>query len=330
MPGGAYAHTGADEVGSSDPPGRIGGSLTALITPFVEGGSRIDEHVFADLVAWQIAEGTDGLVVGGTTGEAPTLSLSERDRLLCIAVEVAAGRVPIIAGTGTNCTRTSLGFTQVAKAAGADAALVVTPYYNKPTQEGLYQHFAVIARTVDLPLLLYIVPSRTGVDLSPSTLTRLAAIPTIIGIKDATGDLGRPAATARAAGPAFLQLSGHDATAAAFNLAGGRGCISVVANVAPRLCAELQRACRMGDYLRAAALQAHLAPLIAALERETNPGPVKLALSLLRTDVVPDLRLPLVVPRPETATAIVEALEMLRGDEAREPVDRSEEASRAA
>jgi 4-hydroxy-tetrahydrodipicolinate synthase len=311
MPRGAFRDTGADDAAGLTTL-RIGGSLTALITPFVEGGSRVDERAFADLVAWQIAEGTQGLVVAGTTGEAPTLTEAERTRLLHIAVEVAAGRVPIVAGSGTNCTRSSIALTRAAKAAGADTALIVTPYYNKPTQEGLYQHCAAIARGVDLPVLLYTVPSRTGVDFAPATLARLAAIPGIIGIKDATGDLGRPGITAGAAGSAFLQLSGHDATAAAFNLAGGRGCISVVANVAPRLCAELQGACRIGDYRRAMVLQARLNPLIAALERETNPGPVKLALSLMRSDIAPDLRLPLVVPRPETAVALAEALASLQ------------------
>ncbi|MDP4006662.1 4-hydroxy-tetrahydrodipicolinate synthase [Methylobacterium sp. NEAU K] len=302
-------------LGQAEPPPtgrreplRLGGSLTALVTPFVSSGRRPDERGLADLVAWQIEEGSDGLVVAGTTGEAPTLTATEHDRLLRVAVEAAAGRVPVIAGTGTNCTRSSIELTKAAQAAGADAALVVTPYYNKPMQEGLYRHFAAIAGSVELPILLYIVPSRTGVDLAPDTLARLAVIPNVVGLKDATGDLARPEATARAAGPSFLQFSGHDATATAFNLAGGRGCISVVANVAPRLCADLQRACRDGDFRRAAALQARLVPLIAALESETNPGPVKLALSLLRPNLAPDLRLPLVAPAPGTVTAVTEAL----------------------
>ena len=289
-------------------PLRLGGSLTALVTPFVSGGRRPDERRLADLVAWQIEEGSDGLVVAGTTGEDPTLTATEHDRLLRVAVEAAAGRVPVIAGTGTNCTRSSIELTKAAQAAGADAALVVTPYYNKPMQEGLYRHFAAVAGSVELPILLYNVPGRTGVDLAPETLARLAAIPNVVGLKDATGDLARPEATARAAGPSFLQFSGHDATATGFNLAGGRGCISVVANVAPRLCAEMRRACREGDFRRAAALQGRLAPLVLALERETNPGPVKLALSLLRLDLAPDLRLPLVAPTPGTVTAVTEAL----------------------
>lgn len=290
---------------------RFGGSLTALVTPFAPGARQLDERAFARFVDWQIEEGTEGLVVAGTTGEAPTLTATEHDRLLRVAVEVAAGRVPVVAGTGTNCTRSSIELTRSAQAAGADAALLVTPYYNKPMQEGLYRHFAAIAGSVDLPLILYNVPCRTGVDLAPDTLARLAAIPSIVGIKDATGDLGRPMATARAAGAGFLQLSGHDATAAGFNLAGGRGCISVVANVAPRLCADLQRACRDGDFRTAAAIQARLAPLVSALERETNPGPIKLALSLLRPDVSAGLRLPLAAPAPVTAAVVAEALEAL-------------------
>jgi 4-hydroxy-tetrahydrodipicolinate synthase len=290
---------------------RFRGSLAALVTPFTPGGRQLDERAFAGLVDWQIEEGTEGLVVAGSTGEAPTLTAPEHDRLLRVAVEAAAGRVPVIAGTGTNCTRSSIELTRGAHAAGADAALLVTPYYNKPMQEGLYRHFAAIAGSVDLPLILYNVPCRTGVDLAPDTLARLAAIPNIVGIKDATGDLARPMAIARAAGAGFLQLSGHDATAAGFNLAGGRGCISVVANVAPRLCADLQRACRDGDFRTAAAIQARLAPLVSALERETNPGPIKLALSLLRPDVSPDLRLPLAAPAPGTAALVGEALEAL-------------------
>lgn len=307
-----------DEVERSVPndggPVRFGGSLTALVAPFAPGERQLDERAFARLVDWQIGEGTEGLVVAGTTGEAPTLTATEHDRLLRVAVEAAAGRVPVIAGTGTNCTRSSIELTRAARAAGADAALVVTPYYNKPMQEGLYRHFAAIAGSVDLSLLLYTVPGRTGVDFAPDTLARLAAIPNVVGLKDATGDLTRPEVTARAAGAGFLQLSGHDATAAAFNLAGGRGCISVVANVAPRLCADLQRACRVGDFRRASALQARLAPLVSALERETNPGPVKLALSLLRPDVSPGLRLALVAPAPRTAAAVAEALEAVLGE----------------
>jgi 4-hydroxy-tetrahydrodipicolinate synthase len=288
------------------------GAMTALVTPFRE--DCIDEKTFAELVAWQIAEGTQGLVPCGTTGEAPSLTSSERDRLVRITVEVADRRVPVIAGTGTNCTASSIATTAAAKAAGADAALVVTPFYNRPTQEGLFRHFEAIAKAVDLPLILYNVPSRTGVDLAPATVGRLARIPSIIGIKDATGDMARPLATALEAGSRFLQLSGHDATAASFNLAGGRGCISVVANVVPRLCGALQRACREDSYREARALQRKLMPLIAALECETNPSPIKAAVSLVHRRFNSSLRLPLVPASDETVKAVGDALNQLTGD----------------
>jgi 4-hydroxy-tetrahydrodipicolinate synthase len=290
---------------------RPGGALTALVTPFAAGGARLDERALGDLAAWQVAHGTEGLVVGGATGEAPTLTEAERDRALRVVLEAASGRVPVVAGTGTNCTRTSVALARAAAAAGADAALVVAPYYNRPMQEGLVRHFAVIAAATDLPLLLDAVPARTGIDLAPETLARLAALPGIVGIRDATGDLARIERTERAAGPGFLQLSGDDATAAAFTALGGQGCVSVVANLVPGPCAALQRAARAGDHARARAIQAGLAPLIAALSRETDPGPVKLALALLRPGLAPDLRLPLVRPRPETEAAIAAALAAL-------------------
>jgi 4-hydroxy-tetrahydrodipicolinate synthase len=290
------------------------GSITALVTPFAR--DCIDETAFADFVAWQIAEGTQGLVPCGTTGEAPTLTSAERERLIRIAVEVADRRVPVIAGTGMNCTESSIAMTAEAKAAGADAALVVTPYYNRPTQEGLFRHFEAIARAVDIPLILYNVPSRTGVDLLSTTIGRLAKIPSIIGIKDATGDVTRPIATASETGGRFLQVSGHDATAVSFNLAGGRGCISVVANVVPRLCAALQKACRDDDYLQARAIQRRLVPLIKALEQETNPCPIRLAVSLLHRRFDSSPRLPLVPVSSETAKAVSEALRpLMTGEE---------------
>ena len=211
----------------------VQGSITALATPFTARG--IDEQTFADFVEWQIEQGTKGLVVCGTTGEGPTLTAVERQRLTQICIEKTLRRVPVIVGTGTNCTATTIEQTRAAKADGADAALVVTPYYNKPTQEGLFRHFAAVADAVDLPIILYNVPSRTGVDLQIGTIEQLAAIPSVIGIKDATGDLDRPCATTLAAGRRFLQLSGDDPSAVSFNFAGGRGCISVVANVASPL-----------------------------------------------------------------------------------------------
>ncbi len=287
----------------------VQGSITALATPFTASG--IDENVFAAFVDWQIQQGTKGLVVCGTTGEAPTLTAAERRRLTQICVERAARRVPVIVGTGTNCTATTIEQTRAAKADGADAALVVTPYYNKPTQEGLYRHTAAVADAVDLPVILYNVPSRTGVDLEVGTVAQLAAIPSIIGIKDATGDLGRPRATALAAGRRFIQLSGDDRSAVAFNFAGGRGCISVVANVAPALCADLQQACRLKDWTAARCLQNRLEPLLAALTHESNPGPIKQALFFVCPGFDRKPRLPLVGVSASTASAISAALASL-------------------
>lgn len=287
------------------------GSITALVTPFRDG--RIHERAYTALINWQIAQGTHGLVPCGTTGEAPTLTVAERERLIRLCVKAASGRVPVIAGTGTNCTATTIAMTQAAKRAGADAALVVTPYYNRPSQEGLYQHFAALARAVSLPLILYNVPSRTGVDLLPVTVARLTEFDNIVGIKDATGDLRRPGATAALAGHAFVQLSGDDRTALDFNAAGGQGCISVVSNVAPGLCAAMQQAWRRGDKDAARALRDHLAPLINALALETNPGPVKYALSLVRRGMSPELRLPLTPIGPATALAVRHALDRVMG-----------------
>ena len=284
----------------------IQGSMTALATPFTPRG--VDERVFADLVDWQIREGTQGLVPCGTTGEGPTLTADERERLTRICVEGAGGRVPVIVGTGTNCTATTIERTRAAKAAGADAALVVTPYYNRPSQEGLFRHYAAVAGAVDLPLIVYNVPGRTGVDLHPDTVEQLAALPSIVGIKDATGDPERPRVTGLVAGRGFVQLCGDDAGAVTFNLAGGRGCISVVANVAPALCARLQQACRVKDWAQARAIQARLQPLVAALAREPNPGPIKQALAYLRPGFDREPRLPLVGVAPSTADGIAQAL----------------------
>lgn len=283
------------------------GSITALVTPF--RGGAVDAHAFRALVDWQIRQGTRGLVPCGTTGEAPTLSDGERDGLIRACVEAAAGRVPVIAGTGTNSTDATIAMTRAAQAAGATAALVVTPYYNRPSQEGLYRHFAAVAGAVDFPLVLYNVPSRTGVDLLPATVARLAQIPNIVGLKDATGNLRRPHEIRAMTRPDFVLLSGDDRTALAFNTAGGRGCISVVANVAPRLCAALQESCLRGDLAAAQTLDADLLPLVEALALETNPGPVKYALSLVRRGIEPSLRLPLVPVEPATAAAIRRGLD---------------------
>jgi len=256
------------------------GSMVALITPMRADGS-VDEKAFQDLVEWQIAEGTECLIPVGTTGESPTLSHEEHKRVVELCVEAAAGRVPVMAGAGSNSTAEAIDLAKHAKKVGADAILVVTPYYNKPTQEGLYLHFTAIADAVDIPLFIYNIPSRSVIDMTPETMARLARHKNIIGVKDATANLTRPLHTRRACGPDFIQLSGEDHTAIAFNAAGGHGCISVTANVAPRLCAEMQKAWRSGRVQEAMAIQDRLLPLHDALFCETSPGPVKYAASLL-------------------------------------------------
>ena len=256
------------------------GSLVALITPMREDGS-VDEKAYADFVEWQIKEGTHGIVPVGTTGESPTLSHDEHRRVVEIAVEVSNGRVPVIAGAGSNSTAKAIELTRHAKQAGADAALIVTPYYNKPTQEGMYLHYMAIANAVDLPIIIYNIPPRSVVDMSVETMARLAKHKNIVGVKDATANLVRPLHTRRACGDDFCQLSGEDHTALSFNAAGGVGCISVTANVAPRLCSDMQTAFMNGDLAGAMAIQNRLVPLHDALFSETSPGPVKFAASLL-------------------------------------------------
>lgn len=256
------------------------GSLVALITPMRADGS-VDEDAFAGFVDWQIGQGTHGVVPVGTTGESPTLSHDEHRRVVEIAVEVADGRVPVIAGTGSNSTAEAISLTRHAKEAGADAALVVTPYYNKPTQEGLYLHYTAIADAVDLPIIIYNIPPRSVIDMSAETMGRLARHRNIVGVKDATMNLARPLHTRRTCGPEFCQLSGEDHTALSFLAAGGVGCISVTGNVAPRLCSEMHRAWQDGRVGEAIALQDRLVPLHDALFSETSPGPVKYAASLL-------------------------------------------------
>jgi 4-hydroxy-tetrahydrodipicolinate synthase len=286
--------------------GRMHGAMTALATPFKDGG--VDYQGLSTLVEWQMAEGIRGLVPCGTTGEAPTLTWQERTAIIARCVEIASGRIPVIAGTGSNSTAATIEQTAMAAGLGADAALIVTPYYNRPTQEGVFRHFEAIAREVRIPIIIYNVPARTGIDLAPQTIERLAAIPTIIGIKDATGDLSRPMAVSRLVGDRFIQLSGHDATALGFNMMGGSGAISVVANLTPRLCVEMHDACGRGHFQSARATQYRLLPLIAALERETNPIAVKHALHLLH-GTRPDVRLPLTAATAETATAVRLALQ---------------------
>lgn len=267
------------------------GSIVALITPFKDGA--FDEAAYRALIEWHIDEGTEGIVPCGTTGESSTLSHAEHQRVVEVCVAAVRGRVPVIAGTGSNATDEAIQLTRHAKTAGADAALVVTPYYNKPTQEGLYQHYKAICDAVDLPIIIYNIPARCVVDMSVATMARLAELPNIVGVKDATQDLGRPIRTRLAIGPQFCQLSGEDGTALPFLAAGGHGCISVTANVAPRLCAQMQQAWRAGDVATASAISDRLTPLHAAMFCETNPSPVKFAASLLGK-VRPGVRLPLV------------------------------------
>ncbi|VBB68664.1 4-hydroxy-tetrahydrodipicolinate synthase [invertebrate metagenome] len=255
------------------------GSITALITPFRNG--QVDEAAFQALVTHQIDAGTHGLVPCGTTGESPTLSHEEHRRVITLCVEAAAGRVPVIAGTGSNSTAEAVALTRHARAAGASAALVVTPYYNKPTQEGIYHHFKTIHDKVDIPIVIYNIPGRCVVDLAPDTMVRLAKLPNIIGIKDATADLNRPLRTRLAVGPAFCQLSGEDTTVVAFLAQGGHGCISVSSNIAPSLCAQLHNAWLAGELATVFTLRDRLMPLHEALFCETSPGPVKYAAALL-------------------------------------------------
>jgi 4-hydroxy-tetrahydrodipicolinate synthase len=267
------------------------GSIVALITPMQADGS-LDEKAYARFVDWQIEQGSSGVVPVGTTGESPTLSHNEHRRVVEIAIEVAAGRVPVIAGAGSNSTTEAVALAKHAKQAGADAVLVVTPYYNKPTQEGLYLHFTAVADAADLPVLIYNIPSRSVVDMSVETMARLAKHPNIVGVKDATANLTRPLHTRRACGAGFCQLSGEDHTALSFLAAGGDGCISVTANVAPRLCQDMHDAWREGRVNDAIAIQDQLVPLHDAMFGETNPAPVKYAASLLGFST-PHCRLPL-------------------------------------
>lgn len=257
------------------------GSMPALITPFDLNGA-LDENAFREFVEWQIQEGSHGLVPVGTTGESPTLSHKEHKRVVEICVEVANKRVPVIAGAGSNNTIEAIDFAKHAEAAGADAVLVVTPYYNKPSQRGLNAHFGAIAEAINLPIIIYNIPGRSIVDMSVDTMAELfKAHENIIGLKDATGDLSRPSKQRHTVGKDFVQLSGEDMTAIGFNAQGGTGCISVTANVAPRLCSQMQEATLSGDYASAQEIQDKLIPLHQALFVEPNPGAAKYALSLL-------------------------------------------------
>jgi len=281
------------------------GSLVALITPFRSGG--LDESAFQELVAWQVGQGTRGLVPCGTTGEAPALSHDEHKRVIALCVEVAKGRAPVIAGSGTNSTEHTIELTRQAKAAGADAALIVCPYYNKPTQEGLFQHFKAVHDAVDLRIIIYNIPGRSAVDMSNATMARLAKLPNIVGVKDATNDLARPLRMRGEIGAGFCLLSGEDATAVAYLAQGGDGCISVTANVAPRLCSEMHEAWQRGDIKTVREINERLIPLHDALFAETSPAPVKYAASLLGRCTA-EVRQPLWAIQPETQEKVQQAM----------------------
>lgn len=282
------------------------GSIPALVTPFRDG--LIDESTFRRLVDWQIAQGSSALVPCGTTGESATLSYDEHYRVIEICIEQAAGRVPVIAGCGSNDTATAVRHMEFSKAAGADAALVVAPYYNRPNQDGIYAHYAHLASQNDLPIIVYNVPARTVTDIQPETLARLSKIPTIVGIKDASGVISRVTAHRLGCGTDFCQLSGNDDMALAFNALGGVGCISVTANVAPKLCAEFQQACADGDIARAQMLNDKLFPLHTALFTDASPGPIKYALTRVFEDISEDMRLPLTPCSAASRKAVDEAL----------------------
>jgi 4-hydroxy-tetrahydrodipicolinate synthase len=281
------------------------GSFTALVTPFKNGA--LDEKAFRGLVGWQIAEGTNGLVPVGTTGESPTLSHDEHKRVVEWCVDEAKGRVPVVAGSGSNSTEEAIDLSRHAEKAGADAVLVVTPYYNKPTQEGLYQHFKAIDEAIGIPILIYNIPGRSVIDMSVDTMKRLFELKNIAGVKDATANMVRISQQRAEIGPDFNQLSGEDGTALGFNAHGGHGCISVTSNVAPRLCAEFQGACLRGDYATALALNDKLMPLHVALFIETNPSPAKYALSVLGR-CTESVRLPLVLLEEKTKAAVRDAM----------------------
>ena len=281
------------------------GSMPALVTPFLNG--EIDEKALRKLVDWQIAEGSHGLVAAGTTAESPTLSHAEHERVVEIVVEQTAGRVPVVAGAGSNNTAESISLIQHAERVGADAALVVTPYYNKPNQRGLYAHYKALHDCCELPIIIYNIPGRSIIDMTPETMGELAKLPRIIGVKDATGDVSRVSDQRRTCGTDFIQLSGEDASALGFNAQGGTGCISVTANVAPKLCSEFQEATLAGDYAAALKIQDRLLPLHRALFAEPSPCPTKYALSQL--DICAnELRPPLVVIEQATMDKVDHAL----------------------
>lgn len=285
------------------------GIYTALITPFKD--EKIDEKAFQSFVEWQINEGVHGLVPCGTTGESPTLTHEEHNRVVALCVEVARGKVPVMAGTGSNSTDEAIMMTQHARKAGADGALIVAPYYNRPTQEGIYQHYKAIHDAVDLPIVIYNIPGRSAVNISDDTLARLSELPRIAGVKDATADLARVYTLRSRMSKKLQLLSGEDMTAIAFNASGGQGCISVTANIMPGRCARIQEACLQGDFVKALELNDPLIPLHQVMFCETNPAPVKYAAHLLGK-CEEAVRLPLVGLQDESKKHIAEVLKKLR------------------
>ncbi len=282
------------------------GAITALITPFKDG--QVDEKAYQDFVNWQIEEGIHGVASCGTTGESPTMPHDEHNKITKLCIEAAAGRVPVMAGTGSNSTAEAISLTKHAQKAGANAALISTPYYNKPNQEGLYQHYKAIADATDIPIILYNIPGRSVVDMSDETIARLAVLPNIVGIKDATGDLSRTTSLRnKLDGQEFCLLSGEDATALAFNAQGGVGCISVTSNIAPKQVAKIQELTLAGDYKAALPLHDALIPLHSTMFCDTSPGPVKYAASLMNICQT-ELRLPLTEPGDSSKEIIKTAM----------------------
>lgn len=292
------------------------GSITALVTPFKAG--QFDEEAYRAFVDWQIANGTHGLAPVGTTGESATLSHAEHCKVIDVCIAEAKGRVPVIAGAGSNNTKEAIDLAVHAEKAGADGLLVVTPYYNKPSQEGMYRHFKAINDAVGIPILIYNIPPRSVVDMSIETMQRLFELKNIVGVKDATANLARTALQRHALGPDFIQLSGEDMTALALMAHGGDGCISVTSNVAPRICADMQNACLAGDYTAALKIQDRLTPLHQALFADPNPAGAKFALSLLGK-IENELRLPM-LPAGEAAQKAIRSAMSYAGLVPAEPV----------
>ena len=281
------------------------GSLVAIVTPFRQG--KVDERALAELIEWQIANGTNGIVPCGTTGESATLSHREHDRVIELTVEVVHRRVPVIAGTGSNSTEEAITLTKHAKQAGADGALLITPYYNKPTQEGLYRHYKAVAEAVDLPLVLYNIPGRTGVNMLPSTIARLSAIKTIVGVKEGSGSVQQASDIVQMCGDRLTLLAGDDSLTLPMMAVGGKGVITVTANIMPTEMAGLVKTFAEGQIDKARRIHFQLSPLFAALFYETNPIPVKEALGLMRK-IDPELRLPLCPMAQDTREKLIRVL----------------------